>query len=187
VRENRDGNARGVTAFLTSTTNLRLEFYGTVDVGENIEVQWEVVEHKPRRAATVRLVDPTFVELAWDGTLQAGETIDAVFEVYDLDDAVDQLLELDYKLLRLLGYSGENSLVDLHHYNQGGNMDQFRVRVFDSAANMNNATPDLPEGEALETGEKSRELVTIEWNTETNRRKAIYREVTALASTPGVS
>jgi hypothetical protein len=187
VRENRDGNARGIVAHLTSSTNLRIEFYGTVDAGENIDVRWEVIEDKPRRGATVRLLSATVARLEWDGTLQDGETIDCFFEVFDLDDEVDQLLELDYKLVRLLGYAGENSLVDLHSYNQAGNMDQFRVRVFDTAVNMNNATVDLPEGEALETGEKSRALVTIEWDPATNRRKTIYRETTALAATPGIS
>lgn len=188
VRENRDGNARGVTAKLTSTTNLRLAFYGTVDSSEFIEVEWEVSEHKSRRGATVALQSTTAVRMAWDGTLQPGETIDCAFDVYDLDDVGDQLLESDYKLLRLLGFAGECSLQDLMTYDQAGNPATFRIRTFETKANLLLATPGLPALDALEAGELSRTTVTLTWSTGQNRPSKIQSVLeVSVAATPGVS
>src|SRR6185295_770511 len=125
------------------------------------------------RGAFALLESETKVRIYWRGELQedpeAGqESVSVMIEVFDLDDVINELLEIDFKLLRSLGYHGENSFIDLHEYNQAKNPVQFRVRVFDSAENTDAATKDLPEGEDFEAGELSRELVTIEWDKETN-------------------
>lgn len=181
-RENRDGNARGVAAELTSTTNLQLRFYGTIDAGENIEVSWEVIERKPRRMATVRLLNTTTVRMEWDGTLAAGETIEASFDVFDLENFGDDIKEILFRLQRILG---DNMLQDSILLDNAGNMTQFRLRFFDSQANAAAATPDFTGG--LQTGETARVTLTQDINVATNDRKSLLKVRTDVIATPGVN
>lgn len=188
VRENRDGNARGVTAVVTSSTNLRLEFYGTVDAGENIEVQWQVIEHKSYRGATLKFVDNDTIRLTWaPAQLAAGETIDVDYFVYDIENVGDDLKELLYRAARTLAAQGENTIQDLVTYDDVGNPTTFRVRQFDSQANAEAATVNLAEGGAMQTGELDRFKVTVAWNTSKNRPTSIISVRTHLVATPGVN
>lgn len=226
ARENRDGQAQGVTAKLTSTTNLRIQFYGTVDAGENIEVDWEVIESKPprnataqildtthirvawdgtlaagetidveyqvvderpRRGATARIVDATHVEIAWDGTLAVGETIDVAWEVWDIDNLGDDVKEALFRLQRVLGYLGENMVMDNVLYDDAGNCVSSRLRIFDSASNAGDATIDLPEGSPFETGELSRARLVQEIDDAKNDRVSLIRTLLEVADTPEVS
>jgi hypothetical protein len=184
-RENRSDGKSGVVAYLTSATNLRLEF--SISTGDTMQVAYEVREKKARRGATLRLLSTTQVRMEWDGTLAAGETIDAAFDVYDLDTVGNELLELDFKLLRLLGFSGENSMEDGLDYDQAGNPVLIRIRTFDTKAHRLLATEDIPDGDPLETGELSRVKATLSWSTGKNRPDLIVSDLLDVAATPGVA
>lgn len=187
VRENRDGDARGVSAKLTSTTNLRLSFYGTVDAGENIEVEWEVIEDlDPYIGVTVRILDTTHLRFTWDGTLVAGETIDVDWEVLDFDDVGDYLLEILFREQRILGYLGENIVTDDMILDDAGNVAQCRLRIFDTKAHADSCTIDLPAGSPLETGELSRAQLVQDVDISTNNREALIQTLLEVAATPGV-
>ncbi len=185
IREKRTDDYRGATVKLQSSTLVRATFNPPAS-GDTIDVDFQVVEHKARRGATVRLLSTTQVRLEWDGTLTADETIDAAFDVYDLDDMGDELLELDYKLLRLLGFAGENSMQDGLTYDQAGNPITLRIRTFDTKANRLAATEDIPDDDALETGELSRVKSTLTWAVGKNRPSLIVTDLLDSAETPGV-
>lgn len=187
VRENRDGVAHGVTARLTSSTNLRIEFYGTVDAAENIEVAWQVIESKPQRGATARLFDENTVRIAWDGTLATGETIDVNWEVWDFNDVGNDLLEILFRELRILAYLGENLVTDLLTYDDAGNIVTCRLRIFDTKAHAETCIFDLPIGSGLEDGELARAQIVQEIDKPTNNRTALIRTLEEVADTPGVS
>ncbi len=135
----------------------------------------------------MRLLAATHVRLEWDGTLQTGESIDAAFDVYDLNDVGNELLELDFKLLRALGFDGENSIEDGLTYDQAGNPITVRIRTFDSKADAQAATPDIADGDPLETGENSRVKSVLTWDTGKNRPSLITTYLLAVAATPGIS
>ena len=63
------------------------------------------------------------------------------------------------QLRRLLAYAGENLVVDSYDFDAAGNMTEYRVRGFDTAANAADATLDF-DGEDMEPGELFRTLVT---------------------------
>ena len=138
------------TATRFNTTNL--------PVGEFLELAVDLVETKEPKLATVRLVDANNVELAWDGVLQPGDQIVASVDVFDLEDLGDDIKEILFRQVRLLGYEGENSMQDLIVYDTQGNMLTYRVRTFDSKVNLDGATKGATG--ALETGELSRVTFT---------------------------
>jgi len=145
-----------------------------------------VIEAKAYKGATVRLLSTTQVRLEWDGTLTTGETIDAAFDVFDLDAVGNELLELDFKLLRLLGFKGENSIEDGLTYDERHNPITVRVRTFDTQAHALLATADIPDGDPLETGELSRIKNTITWDKAKNRPALMVSLLLDEAPTPGV-
>lgn len=189
VRENRAAvaaGAVGVSAKLTSTTNLRLSFYGAIAGGENIEIEWEVIEAKPYRMATARLVDVDKVRITWDGTLATGETIDVDWEVWDADDIGDDLLEILFREQRILAYLGENLVTDWLQYDDAGNVVSCRLRIFDTRAHAEAATFDLPAGSPLEDGELSRAMMEQDIDKSTNNRISLVRVLDQVIDTPGV-
>jgi hypothetical protein len=186
IREKRTDNFRGATVDFLSSTVVRATFNPPA-AGDTIDLDVQVIEKKARRGATLRLLSTTQVRMEWDGELTAGETIDSAFDVYDLDDVGDELLELDYKLLRLLGFSGENSIEDGLKYDQAGNPILIRIRTFDTKANALAAVKDIPDGDPLETGELSRVLSTLTWSVATNRPSSIVTVLLDEAATPGIS
>ncbi len=57
------------------------------------------------------------------------------------------------RLKRILGFEGENLLLDLFSYDNAGNITKMRARIFDTAANCSDATPDLDGTDTPEPGE----------------------------------
>jgi hypothetical protein len=189
VREKRAGGI-GATVKLSAVDQVRLEWLGgALGAGEDIVAEFEVVEHLlTRQAATIRLLDVDTVRVEWDTALEAGETITVSYEVYDVEDLGDSLQEILFRLQKMLAIQGENSITDLHTYDDAGNPTQFRVRAFDTKDDAEAATIDLPAGDALQGGELSRYLVTLDWSTAKNRPLSILSVRTHLLTpTPGVS
>ena len=190
IRETRAGDSRGATVKLSDVDELSLEWLGgALAAGEDIVAEYEVIEHHlTRQGATLHLLDEDTVRAEWDTELEAGETITISYEVYDLENLGDDLKEILFRLQKVLGIQGENSIQDLQTYDQAGNPTSFRVRVFDSEDSVDDATIDLPEGDALETGELSRYKVTLDWDGGRNRPKSIVSVRTHLLTpTPEVN
>ena len=144
------------------------------------------------RGATIRLLDANTLRLEWNGTLSTDpetggvETITASYEVFDLENLGDDVKEILFRLQRLLGYQGENALEDGIVYDDAGRKTQFRLRVFDSAASVNAATENIPDGSPLETGELARVTVTQDFDNPRNDRILVAAVRDVLAATPGV-
>lgn len=176
----------GVEAHLMASGTTIVLNFDPLAMGDTIDLAYQVIEHKPRRGASVRILNSTTVRMEWDGTLAAGETIDAAYDVFDLENFGDDMKEALFRLQRLLGYQGENCVQDNITYDDAGNMTAYRLRVFSSKTNAEAATLDLEDGEALETGELVRIQVTQDINIGTNDRLSLYRVLTDLLATPGV-
>jgi hypothetical protein len=190
ICDTRTGDSRGATLELTDVDEVTLKWLGgALSVTEEIVAEYEITEHHlTRRGATLRLLDEDTVRAEWDAQLTTGETISIAYEVYDIEDVGDDLKEILFRMARVLGFQGENSIQDLMNYDQAGNPTTFRVRVFDSEANKDAATVDLPEGDGLQTGELSRYKTTLNWSAGRNRPTSISSSRTHLLTpTPGVS
>jgi len=74
------------------------------------------------------------------------------------------------RLKRLLGFEGENLLLDLFAYDNAGNITSMRARLFDTAANCNSATPDLDPTDTPEPGELYTYTITQAHNLPRNTR-----------------
>jgi hypothetical protein len=146
--------------------------------GETIDVAWQVIENKEPRGATVRILDTDTVRLEWDGTLVGTETIDAQFELYDIENLGDDIKEILFRQLRILGFHGENVVQDLIKYDDAGNPVTYRLRPFNSKVNADAATLEIPDGDPLQTGELTRVSVVQDFNIETNDRKSIIMTLT---------
>ena len=143
------------------------------------------------RGAFVQLYSATKLRLYWRGALsvdpEAGqEAISARVEVFDLDTVINEILELDFKLARLLGYLGENVMQDLLEYDDAGNLVQYRLRLFDTKVNAEAATPDRADGSALQTGELARVTMSQDIEISKNDRALLMRVLTDIIATPGV-
>ena len=81
------------------------------------------------------------------------------------------------RLKRLLGFEGENLLLDLFTYDNAGNITSMRARIFDTQANCVNATPDLDPTDTPEPGELWTYTITqahnLPRNTRTEHRSVI--------------
>ena len=135
------------------------------------------------RGALVRLLDEDTLRLEWFGELandpEAGdEKIAVSVEVFDIDRVGNDLRESLYRQQRILGYLGENTRQDLLDYDDAGNIRSYRLRVFDSRANAEASTPELPDGEDLQTGELSRVRMTQRILTNTNDRSLLLKVLT---------
>lgn len=184
-REKRTDGYSGVSIKLQSDTTVRATFNPPA-AGDTIDLEFQVVEHKARRGATLRLLDANTLRLEWDGALAAGETIDCTYEVWDIENLGDDIKELLFRLQKILGIQGENTIQDLQTYDNAGNPTSFRVRVFDTKDDAEAATVDLPEGDGLEDGELSRFKTTLEWVKGRNRPVSILSVRTHLLATPDV-
>lgn len=183
--ENRDGNARGVIGKLNTSTQIRFEFYGTVDATENIKINWEVIEHRRHAGAAIRIVDETHLEVLFGGgPLEADEEIEIPWNLVDYDDVMNALLELDFKALRQLGYSGENMIVDKVG-REFGNQKTYRIRLFDSKESAEAATTDF-DGDEFEAGEIARVSRDVDIDVKNNDRDSMIRLLDKLADTPGI-
>lgn len=185
-KEKRTNNRSGITVKFLNTTTLRFQF-DTIAAGDTLDAEWLVEENVDYKDATVRLASDTQVELAWDGgALLAGETITASYDVWDLSNFGNDMKEVLFRLARVLAYHGENTIQDLITYDDPGNVIQYRLRVFDTRAHAEACTPDLPDGQDLETGELARVRMTQEILASQNDRTLLTRVLTDLLATPGV-
>lgn len=138
------------------------------------------------RGATVQLQDATHVRISWPGALAGGESITVSYEVYDLDDIADDLLEILFRQERTLGYLGENTLQDKMVEDDAGNIVSYRLRLFDTKANAEAATVDI-DAAFPQAGERARIAVSQDVDFDTNDRVSLLRVRTDLIATPGVS
>ena len=74
------------------------------------------------------------------------------------------------RLKRLLGFEGENLLLDLFAYDNAGNITSMRARIFDTSANCNAATPDLDATDTPAPGELWTYTITQAHNLPRNTR-----------------
>lgn len=87
------------------------------------------------------------------------------------------------RLKRLLGLAGEHQLVDAYTYDEAGNITECRVRIFNTKANREAASPWLNRGgetdpaPALETGEITRYTVAATHRAERNLRNFYQGQV----------
>jgi hypothetical protein len=189
TRESRAGGS-GVSVKLSDVDEVRAEWLGgALGGGEDIVVEFSVIEHLlTRPPATIRLLDEDTVRVEWDAQLEEGESIVVAYEAFDVEGLGDDLKEILFRLQKILGIQGENSIQDLQLYDGAGNPTSFRVRVFDSESSVDDATVNLPEGDALESGELSRYKVTLDWAANRNRPTSIVSVRTHLLTpTPGVN
>jgi len=144
------------------------------------------------RGATVRLLNANTIRIEWNGTLstdaEAGdETITVAWQVFDIDDLGDDIKEILFRQLRLLGYAGEAKIQDLCVYDTPGNLVSYRVRVFDTKAHADAATVDLDDAQNLQTGELARYNVTVALEKDENDRVSLKMVRTKLAANPDIS
>lgn len=145
------------------------------------------------RGVTARLLNSTTLRFEWKGTLATdpatggSESIAVAWEVFDIENMGDDVKETLFRLQRILGYLGENCVQDLITYDDAGNMTQYRLRSFASKSTAEAATIDLPQGQALETGELSRVLITQDLEIAKNDRLSLVKVITDILATPGVN
>lgn len=148
--------------------------------------------------ATVELFDEDTLRMKWygdpnttegllnDESTGLDEIMDVAVEVFDIEELGDDLQEILFRATRTLAYLGENVVQDLLEYDQAGNLVEYRLRTFDSRANAEGCTPDLPQGEALETGELGRVLMSQDIEMDKNDRSLLMRVLTDVLATPNV-
>ena len=119
------------------------------------------------------------------GVLVAGEKIVASVDVFDLEDLGDDIKEILFRQVRLLGYNGENAMQDQITFDTQGNMLTYRVRTFDSKVNMDAATAN--ETGALVTGELARITFTQTIKVAKNDRTLSTEALTDIAPNPDIT
>jgi hypothetical protein len=145
------------------------------------------------RGAFVTLVGVSTLRLYWRGALatdaEAGpEKISVGVQLLDLNELGNSFLEVLFRLQRILGELGNNQIQDLLVRDDPGNVTQYRVRVFDTKANAQAATKNLPDGSPLEAGELSRRTVVVQIDVRKNDRTSLTGvQDLILTPTPGVS
>lgn len=186
IREKRTDDYRGATVKLQSSTVVRATF-NPLSAGDTIDIECDVVEFKSYKGAILRVKDDENLEALFDGgPLQDGETIDLAYNLIDFDDVINAILELDFKALRTLGYLGENEILDKVTRETPGNQVTYRLRLFNSKANAENATIGFT-GSDFETGEIARVDRTIDIDAKNNDRESMIRVLSKLADTPGLT
>lgn len=158
-RSRRLGDEYGATVELVSATVLRMRWYGDPDAPEG---------------------------LVNDETTTLDEIVAVYVEAFDLSPIGDDLKELLFRTLRIVSLLGENVINDLIIPDDAGNVVQYRLRLFDSRPNAEAATPDLPDGNAMETGELSRITMSQDIDIGKNDRALLMRVLTDIIATPGV-
>jgi len=189
VSVDRTGSQQGAIVSLLTNISVRLDWPGTLAGSDEIKASIAVIESQPKRGVNVRLTTPTNVEVSWDGgILLAGESIDVAFEVFDIENLGDDVKEILFRQTRILSFHGENSIEDLIKYDDAGNPITYRIRTFNSKANAEAATFDIPDADPLEVGELTRVGVIQDFNVETNDRKSIIMTlIKGPASNPDIT
>jgi hypothetical protein len=186
IREKRTDDHRGATVDFLSATVVRATFNPPA-AGDTINLDVQILEHKPRRGVTIRLLDANTLRIEWDLQLVAGESITISWELVDLDEIADMLLEANFRLQRTLGELGGNQIQDQIVRDDVGNVVEYRSRTFTTKTLAEAATPDIPDGEELEEGEMSRRKVTIDIDIRKNDRKFLISVLDGVMDTPGLT
>lgn len=172
IREKRTDAHRGATVDFLSATVLRATFNPPA-AGDTINLDVQVLEHKPRRGVILRLLNATTLRAEWDLQLAADESIAISWDLVDLDEIGDMLLETQFRLQRVLGELGANSIQDLMKRDPQRRLIGYRHRTFLTKTQLLAATRDIPDGEDLEDGEISRRTVIISIDSAINDRKGL--------------
>lgn len=138
--------------------------------------------------ATAYLFDASTLRIEFKVTpLPAGEEIVVRWYVFDIENLGDEIKEVLFRLQGILGYLGENLVQDLITSDQSGNITQYRMRVFDSKANAENAVLNKVDGSPLDMGEQRRVTVTQNVIKAKNTRSTMRKVLDLILSpTPGV-
>lgn len=159
VNQRRIGDESGASVHVVNATTLRLKWFG----------------------------DPNQPEgLLHDDATDLDEIISVAVEIFDLNELGNSLNELLFRMTRALGYLGENILQDKLHYDDAGNLDHYRLRIFDTRAHCEAATPDT-DNVAMEPGELARVSMDQEIEMAKNDRALLIRVLTDVATTPGLT
>lgn len=186
IREKRTDDHRGATVDFFSATVLRATFNPPA-AGDTINLDIQVIEHKPRRGVTLRLVDEDTLRAEWDAQLVAGESIAISYDLLDLDELGDMLLETQFRAQRILGELGINQIQDGIVRDDFGNVVEYRSRTFTTKELAEAATENIPDGDELEEGEMSRRKVTVDVDIRKNDRKLLISTIERLMDTPGLT
>jgi hypothetical protein len=95
----------------------------------------------------------------------------------------NQIENISPKLRRILGYLGENCMIDGYVHDDAGNISSCRMRIFDTVANLTAATPwsdtvnDSDPASSLESGEKARCTLSMTHALPRNLRTAYEAEI----------
>lgn len=158
IRERRIGDEYGASVEWIDSVTLRMKWFG----------------------------DPGTTEgLLNDESTGLDEIIVAQVEIMKLAEFMTDVKEILFQGLRTLGYLGENVMQDLLEYDNAGNLVSYRLRIFQSRATLEAATPDRPDGSDLQTGEISRVTMTQDILLSKNDRALLLRVLTDVAETPG--
>ncbi len=138
------------------------------------------------RGATIDIFDANTVRMSWDGVLGATETIDATVFIFDIENLGDDLKEILFRLQRVLGYHGENTVQDLIAFDEPGNIITYRLRLFKDKAAAEDATIDNKESLGLEAGEIAQIKVTADYDQRNNDRISLVETLENLGDTPDI-
>lgn len=186
------GSFFGLGSTLSSATEIRFTWNDGLGA-ESIETETEIIEHR-KLTVRGRLINEggqDKVEISWTpvAALEATtEQIDVTFEVFDIENLGDDIKELLFRGQLILGHLGENVIQDSIVLDDGGNMVSYRKRIFDSRTNAEAAEADIPDADALATGELSRVKVIQSIEQANNDRDLMTQVVLLkLSPTPGVN
>jgi len=185
ISENRTGTKHGATVRLTDVDEVTCQF--AVAAGDTVDVEVQVKETLKELGATARILDESTIRVEWDRELETGEKIVLAWELVDLDEVADMLLEVQFRLQRVLGELGVNQIQDGIVRDDVGNIVEYRSRTFTTKELAVSATEDIEDGEDLEEGEMSRRKVTIDIDIRKNDRKLLISTLDGLMDTPGLT
>jgi len=186
IREKRTDDHRGATVDFFSSTVLRATFNPPA-AGDTINLDCQVIEHKPRRGVNLRLIDEDTLRAEWDLQLVTDETITIAYDLLDLDEVAGMLLEIQFRNQRILGELGVNQIQDGIVRDDVGNVIEYRSRTFTTKELAEAATENIPDGDPLEEGEMSRRKVIVDIDIRKNDRKLLISTIEDLMPTPGLT
>lgn len=185
IDENRTGTKQGATVVLTDVDEVTCAF--AVAAGDTVSVKFQVKETLKELGATARILDENTLRVEWDRELETGEKIVLAWELVDLDEIGDMLLEAHFRLQRVLGELGVNQIQDGIGRDDVGNVIEYRSRTFTTKELAEAATEDIPDGDELEAGEMSRRKVTVDIDIRKNDRKLLISLLDRVMDTPDLT
>jgi hypothetical protein len=197
VSHYRDGSGAhsGLSYRLPGTSAIRFEWRDGLST-DTIETVIQFIEHRllTVNAVLINESGQDKIQISWtdnSGTptsaIASDEQIDVTYEIWDIENLGDDIKELLFRGQLILGHLLENVVQDGIVVDTAGNMVAWRRRVFSTKANAEAAERDVPDGDALATGELVRVKFTQTINFQNNEREELQAVVLAKASTPGVN